>query len=320
MGENANADYNTIMQTMVESIVQTIIGPEGKSIIDRVLPEIEQRIQDKYGFLPEIHEIVKGTTHNVVIGNTNEKFDLVLNAVENNIPVYLIGPAGSGKNVICKQVAEALGLDFYFSNAITQEFKINGFIDANGNYQETQFYNAFTKGGLFFLDEMDASIPEVLVALNAAIANHYYDFPIGRVDAHPDFRVIAAGNTFGTGADNNYTGRYCLDKASLDRFVSVNIDYSEKIERAITNENEELITFCHSFRKAAKEAGVSCLFSYRTLEYITKLEKVCSSLEEVLSITLLKDLGKDTIRILYKKIDNDIYLDNKYLQAMNNLF
>ena len=43
-----------------------------------------------------------------------------------DIPVFLTGPAGVGKNVICKQVAEALGLDFYFSNAISQEYKVTG--------------------------------------------------------------------------------------------------------------------------------------------------------------------------------------------------
>ena len=79
------------------------------------------------------------------------------------------------------------------------------------------------------MDEMDASIPETLIILNAAIANRYFDFPNGKVSANPNFRVIAAGNTVGTGADNNYTGRYCLDRASLDRFAMVNIDYSEKI-------------------------------------------------------------------------------------------
>ena len=55
-------------------------------------------------------------------------------------------------------------------------------------------------GGLFFLDEMDASIPEVLVLLNAAIANGYFEFPNGKITAHEDFRVVAAGNTVGSGA------------------------------------------------------------------------------------------------------------------------
>ena len=117
--------------------------------------------------------------------------------------MFLAGPAGSGKNVICKQIAKALDLDFYFSNAVTQEYKLTGFTDANGTYHESQFYKAFRNGGLFMLDEMDASIPEVLIILNAAIANRYFDFPapIGYVEAHPDFRVVAAGNTFGNGAD-----------------------------------------------------------------------------------------------------------------------
>ena len=131
------------------------------------------------------------------------------------------------------QVAEALGLEFYFSNAVTQEYKITGFIDANGSFHETQFYQAFTKGGLFMLDEMDASVPEVLVMLNAAIANRYFDFPTGLVEANENFRLIAAGNTFGTGADIEYTGRYQLDAASLDRFALVDIDYSTKVEAAI---------------------------------------------------------------------------------------
>ena len=91
-----------------------------------------------------------------------------------------------------KQVAKALGLDFYFTNAVTQEYKITGFTDANGRYQETQFYKAFKNGGLFMLDEMDASIPEVLVILNAAIANGYFDFPapIGFVEAHRTLELL----------------------------------------------------------------------------------------------------------------------------------
>ena len=74
-----------------------------------------------------------------------------------------IGPAGTGKNFIAKQVADALGLDFYFSNAVTQEYKITGYGDANGEFVKTQFFDAFTKGGLFLLDEMDASCPEALI-------------------------------------------------------------------------------------------------------------------------------------------------------------
>lgn len=117
------------------------------------------------------------------------KYDQIKTCIQMDIPVYLVGEAGTGKNFTLQEIAEDLGLDFYFTNSVQQEYKLTGFIDAGGVYHDTEFYKAFTQGGLFFLDEIDASIPEVLVLLNAAIANRYFEFPNGRVDAHPDFRV-----------------------------------------------------------------------------------------------------------------------------------
>lgn len=311
--------YVDLLHTMVESVVKTVIGPQGQTIVDRVMPDIEARIKEQYGYLPEVHEIVSLKGKNKVIGDTHEEFDTILQMVQMNIPVYLIGKAGCGKNVICKQVAEGLGLDFYFTNAVTQEYKLTGFIDANGNYHETQFYKAFTKGGLFFLDEMDASIPEVLIILNAAIANRYFDFPTGKVEAHPDFRVIAAGNTFGTGADNNYTGRYCLDRASLDRFAVVDVNYSTKIESAITDGNEDLMDFCHIVRIVAKKSGINCLFSYRTLERISLLEKIMP-LSKVLKVSLIKELDSDSVNILNREVKGyDDMAYNKYAEALDDL-
>lgn len=284
--------------------------------MDEVFPTIQEKIEKEYGFLPKVHEIKINDKPTIELNETlHEKFDEVLKIVSLDIPVFLTGAAGTGKNVICKQVAKSLGLDFYFTNAVSQEYKLTGFIDANGKYQETQFYKAFTQGGLFFLDEMDASIPEVLVILNAAIANRYFDFPNGKVEAHPDFRVIAAGNTNGLGADNAYTGRYCLDRASLDRFALVDIDYSLEIEKSLCNGNMELIDFVHAFRKACSEAGIDCLCSYRTIERISKLENVFNNLKEILNISLVKGLSDEDMKIICKRIidTNKDLVNNKYL-------
>lgn len=304
------------VEKIAKNIISESIGENSeKMILDKVFPIIEKKIHEKFGFLPEIHKIVTETKVTEIEGVMHEKFDKVLQMVALDIPVYLTGKAGTGKNVICKQVAESLGLEFYFTNAVTQEYKLTGFIDANGAYQETQFYKAFSQGGLFFLDEMDASIPEVLIILNAAIANRYFDFPIGKIEAHKDFRVIAAGNTIGTGADSNYTGRYCLDRASLDRFAMLEIDYSPKIENSIAAHNQELIEFCHDFRKATDKAGVECLFSYRTLTRIVQLEQVFNNTEEILKISLLKGLDVDDINIIL----NNMTTKNKYFNALLNL-
>lgn len=315
-----NGDKPKSLESTLQDMVFSHLAKISEDEIFKVVyPDVLKRIVDTCGPIPEVHVIqTPSGEERKLVGTTHEKFNQVLDLVLNDIPVYLAGPAGTGKNVICKQVAEALGLNFYFSNAVTQEYKLTGFVDANGNYQDTQFFHAFTEGGLFFLDEMDASIPEVLVILNAAIANRYFDFPKhGRIEANKDFRVIAAGNTIGTGANADYTGRYCLDRASLDRFALINVDYSPKIEMAIVQQDTELLKFCHAFRQVTKNAGIQCLFSYRSLDRIYKLVKQGSMpIQEVYDISLLKGLDKDDINVIkaeFGKMDPKIR-DSKYVQ------
>ena len=299
-----------------KAVIDVVIGDSLDSIIESIKPTLDKKIIEIYGKLPEVHIIKTSTDTARVEGTTHEKFDRVLQLVSANIPVFLTGEAGTGKNVICKQVAEALKLDFYFTNAVTQEYKLTGFIDASGKYQKTQFYDAFTKGGVFFLDEMDASIPEVLVILNAAIANRYFDFPIGRIEAHEDFRVIAAGNTNGKGADNNYTGRYCIDAASLDRFALVNINYSEKIELNICENNEELVNFAHKFRQATHDCGIECLFSYRSIIRIHEMEKLDIPLYEILEVALFKGMSEDDRNIIIEGLQRaGMNTNSKYYKA-----
>lgn len=225
----------------------------------------------------------------------HKEYDTILECVKNNIPVFLTGPAGSGKNHVLEQVAWDLDLEFYFTNSVQQEYKLTGFIDAGGKYHETEFYKAFKNGGLFFLDEMDASIPEVLVLLNAAIANGYFEFPSGRINANEKFRVVAAGNTVGQGADELYVGRLQLDQATLDRFVIIEFDYDENIELDISKGNHELVLFIHDLREQSKLKGISTTFSYRCISMVTKLERGSLELEKILKISVFKGLDKDTI-------------------------
>jgi len=225
----------------------------------------------------------------------HEKYDLLLQMIQENIPVYLVGPAGSGKNHVLEMIAKDLDMDFYFTNSIQQEFKLTGFIDAGGTYHETEFYKAFNNGGLFFLDEMDASIPEVLVLLNAAIANGYFEFPNGKVYCNEEFRVVSAGNTFGNGADENYTGRMVLDQATLDRFAVVKFDYDRNIELFLAKGNVELVDFIRELRSQATAQGIRATFSYRCITMITKLEGKIK-LDEVLQMVVFKGMDIDTLR------------------------
>ena len=303
----------------LEELLMKVIAEQSvEEIVKAVSPKLEQSIIDKFGVLPQIHEIKTPTGSREIKGTVHECFDKVLNLVNMDIPVFLSGAAGTGKNVICKQVAEAMNLDFYFTNAVTQEYQLKGFIDANGIYHETQFYKAFVNGGLFFLDEMDGSIPETLIILNAAIANRYFDFPTGKVEASPNFRVIAAGNTVGTGADIEYTGRFQLDASSLDRFALVHVGYSPAIEKAVTNGNDELCRFANQFRKITDTAGIKCLCTYRALERIAKLESVFD-LPEVMQMALTKGLGVDDLKIICERFSSVGMGNNKYAAAIKKL-
>lgn len=235
----------------------------------------------------------------------HSKFDQIKTCIECDIPVYLVGEAGTGKNFTLEQIAQEMGLQFYFTNSVQQEYKLTGFIDAGGKYHETEFYKAFKNGGLFFLDEIDASIPEVLVLLNAAIANKYFEFPNGRITAHPDFRVVAAGNTVGSGADELYTGRLVLDQATLDRFVVIEFDYDRNVEMNLAHGNEQLVNFVEGLRRFAKENGIRATFSYRCIITTTKLMEAGMDLKTVLVIAIFKGLDKDTINTFKTDLTKD---------------
>lgn len=297
---------NSNKQTMYEDAIKDSILKKVKEmpmqdLVDEAIKKLDEYIKSEYGVLPKKIEVVNNQNVKQLQGLFHNKFEEILNIVQKNVPLMLTGPAGAGKNHTLEQVAQALELDFYFSNAITQEYKLTGFIDANGVYQETQFYKAFKNGGLFFLDEIDASCPESLITLNSAIANGYFDFPNGRVDANDNFRVVCAGNTFGTGADMIYVGRNALDGATLDRFATIEFDYDENIERQLAFD-DELFNFIKELRNAIKVSSLRYIVSMRATINATKLLEIGMDKKSILKSVILKNMSIDDLNTIVKKI------------------
>lgn len=243
--------------------------------------EFEPIINDLKAKLAAANEGGKGTNITITIDGKTTKtntlkildnqFGDILELVANHENVYLYGPAGSGKNVLCEELAKALNVPFYYQNTILTKFDISGYKNAGGEFEETEFYKAWTNGGLFMLDEVDNSQAEALIALNAALANGYYTFAnVGKVKAHKDFYCIAAGNTNGQGATDEYCGRYKMDESSRDRFFFVKIDYNKDIEKSIVGEHKDILSFVYDLRKIANELQLSLICGYRA---ISKLEK-----------------------------------------------
>jgi MoxR-like ATPase len=160
------------------------------------------------------------------------------------------------------QVAEALGRPFHMAARVSSEYALIGFIDAGGTYHRTAFREAYEHGGVFLFDEIDASDADALTAFNAALANGHAVFPDTMVKRHPDFAAIAAGNTFGRGADRQYVGRNQLDAATLDRFQVFEIDYDNQLELAIAG-NDEWARYVQKVRAAIDKEKVRHVVSPR---------------------------------------------------------
>ena len=284
-----------IEETLEKKIISSIM-PEIK---DQILKEVDDIIKSTRKRIKTIQVIKPDGTKTQETDLVHEKFEEILMLVNNNIPVMLTGGAGSGKSSTCEKVANALGLDFYFSNAITQEYKLTGFIDAMGNYQETQFYQAFKNGGLFLLDEIDASVPEALVILNTAIANGYFDFPNGKIEAHKDFRIVACANTYGLGGNDVYVGRNQLDGASLDRFAVIYFNYDEILEKNLVV-NKDWAEFIQALRERIQKRQIKHIVSMRATLYGDKLIQAGYSTKKILEQVVFKNLLPDDLKSIGK--------------------
>ena len=229
----------------------------------------------------------------------------------------LIGPAGSGKNVAISQVADALGQHMYYTNNASNEFKLTGFIDAGGNYRDTEFYKAFKNGGIFFLDEIDNSDPSALIVINSALANGYMAFPHETIDRHPDFRIIAAANTWGKGADLQYVGRNALDGATLDRFDNIFFDYDTNLEKALYP-NDEVLQFMWAFRNAVYQSKIPHIVSTRGIGKVYKKEINGIPVNDTLTSNVVKNLGQDDVNTIIGNMQN-ISSDNKYYDGIKRL-
>lgn len=259
-----------------------------KDAVAAAVAAVEQhrpiRIEIKQG--AEIKVLPNGHRHPV--------FPDVLASLSVRENVYLVGPAGSGKTTLASQCAEALGLPFYSTGAVGMAYQLQGFINAEGKYMETDLYRAYVNGGVFLFDEIDASSAQALLAFNAIAANDLAAFPCGTVKRHPDFVIIAAANTWGSGADAQYVGRAQLDAATLDRFAFISMDYDEKLELAISP-NDEWTRYVQAFRRAVRELKIRAVVSPRASIKGGKLLSAGLKWDRVEEMLLLRGMSRNDI-------------------------
>lgn len=260
---------------------------EQQDSLGQTIADIQRQITEAAAGIPRRLVIEIGDHMGELPALRHPMTESLLLIVSQDIPAFIVGPAGSGKTTGAHQIAEALGLPFYMIGAMCGSHEILGFIDAHGRYQTTPWRQAYEHGGVMLLDEIDASDPAALLTANAGIANGHMAFPdqAEPVKRHADFRLIAAANTFGTGASREYVGRNQLDAATLNRFAFLTWAYDETLERAIAG-NDDWTSFVQSVRKSVEVNKIRHVVSPRQSIMGAKLLAAGMARETVESIVI----------------------------------
>lgn len=244
----------------------TAQGVDREAVIEIVREETAQAIAEAVESLAKVVrvELVKPDGTTKLIDGQHKQFAQLLAFIAQRENVYLVGPAASGKTQVAENVAKELGVEFS-SMSVTAQTPVSaffGFMNAGGAYVTTEFRKRFEFGGVFLCDEFDNGNANTCGAINQATSNSVCAFPDGMIQKHADFICIAAGNTYGQGADRQYVGRNQLDGATLDRFAFLPWNYDEDLELAI-GQVPDWTKYVQKVRKAVFALKVRHIVSMR---------------------------------------------------------
>jgi cobaltochelatase CobS len=265
------ADYKKHFSAMAAEIMSSAMA-EAENESNRIINEAAARAK----------EIQKGQPTLVVQIADSPKAKLSSEAVpflsrmiinaKLGLNTLLVGPAGCGKTTAAKQLAEALKKQFasVCLTAGASETWLFGRQTPTG-FVEGPFSKLYKEGGVFLADEMDAADANLLLSINTALANGVLYNPMSgeQIPRHKDFVFVGAANTFGKGADHQYTGRSRLDAATLDRFVTIQVSYQENIEKSLCPE-PNIFRFLRDVRNELAAKGLEEVVSTRAFDTVYK--------------------------------------------------
>ena len=289
---------------------------EAAAKIDNLTAQVEE-LKNRPANGTVINLTIDGKKETKVIQSiVNPNAEEILSYLKDGENVFLWGPAGAGKNVLGEQLAEMLDVQFFYMNTVYTKYDITGFTDAQGNYIPTAVINWLKNenGGLMFFDEMCTNSPEANTAINALLANKYIVLQNGEVlKMSPRHYVVAADNTNGLGATEEYNGRYKMDESTRDRFAFFFIDYDAAVEESIVGDKKDILDFVRELRKVTKECNISLVLGYRCINRLVKFYNRDAA--RTIEHNILKGMEQDTINEIASRLNGS----TKWHKALKSL-
>lgn len=316
------------------NILNALIEQQCTARIEAARTEAAAAYQAQIDALKRENEQLKATPSGTVInvsidGQTKtthtekvlpECFADLLELLKGGENIFLYGPAGAGKNVLAEELANVLGAKFFYFNTLLTKFDLTGYCDGYGHYVPTPLFQAVKhaqEGGesVVLLDEICTAAPEALVCINAALANGYFTFADSTEQVSLDrVHFIAADNTNGQGATDEYNGRFKMDESTRDRFFFQELTYQSSVEKSICGENTDIYNFLRDIRRAAKENNIPLLCGYRGMAKFTKFAHWAP--EKLIKGFLLRGLETDSVRIIYGALNDK---KNRFAAALGEI-
>ena len=220
-----------------------------------------------------------------------DRWEVIGLAIQHDDNLYCAGPTGCGKSASVLQLGSILNqpvrrvnchrdmrsADFVGQKVVSVDPETNQSIIT---WRDGVLPDAMRKGHWLLLDEVDALPAGIAMTLQAVLEHGRTLVLTGNegevVRAHERFRVIATGNTLGSGDETGlYAGTNIQNEANLDRYgVVVEFDYPDvTTETSLVAKKSglsegmarKMVMVAREIRQAFAKEEVFCTFSTRRL-------------------------------------------------------
>lgn len=243
---------------------------------------------------PYIPELMPYKEHGKVL-------ETIAFAVQENMPVLLIGETGVGKTAAIRHIAgrtkQSLRRVNINGSMTAEDFVGQMLVNEKGTYWKDGVLTECMRNGYWIvLDEINAASAEILFVLHSLLDDDKYivltDHPEREiVKAHPNFRIFATMNP-----PERYAGTKELNKALLSRFgitiqvpippPAIEFGILSGAKVALGADEPKLHSFVNELRAAYNKEELDVFVSPRDTAHIVRVFMYTASLIEAVKLTI----------------------------------